>query len=137
MEKHNIELQDKDIAHIVHTHRDPRKQVIRDIKKILSRRDRPTAFFAPTDLIALDVYSAAGEAGLRIPEDLSVIGYADLNFAPYIVPPLTTVRQNGLKMGQEAANLILDRLDRTPERSPVRKVIPTELVIRKSTTNPG
>ena len=105
------------------------------LRAVLSRPDRPTAFFAATDHLATDVYTVAQEMNLRIPQDLSVVGYADLNFSTLIYPPLTTVRECGREMGEQAALVILERL-RHP-RNPHRAItIPSELVVRSSTAPP-
>lgn len=60
------------------------------------------------DLQALGLYEAARELGLRIPEDLSVVGFDDLPVAPWVGPPLTTVRQPLTEMAEAAAKLVLD-----------------------------
>jgi DNA-binding LacI/PurR family transcriptional regulator len=134
--RHNLTYNDKYTATLPFQGDDCLKRFKEDLIKILSQPDAPTAYFATTDLNALQVYEAAAELNIRIPQQLSVIGFADLNFAPYITPPLTTIRQNGFAIGQNAAKLILKRLngDGTP---PTRIVVPTELVIRKSTGRPA
>ncbi|MEN8254492.1 MAG: LacI family DNA-binding transcriptional regulator [Verrucomicrobiota bacterium] len=103
-------------------------------REILGREDRPTAIFCSTDHDALDVYWVAGEMGLRIPDDLSVVGYADLDFAVGMSPPLTTVRQQPFEIGHAASRLLLDRIARKgafPESKSVK--ILSELVVREST----
>lgn len=79
-------------------------------KKILTSKPRPTAIYAASDLLARYVYLAAAELKLRIPEDVSVVGFADLDFAPLMVPPLTTVRQKGYEIGCTASRLLLSRI---------------------------
>ncbi len=126
-------------SHIIRTPpRLPQPEKARDanIRIMLSRRDRPTAVFAPTDLIARDVYKLAKEMGLRIPADLSVVGYADLDFSEFLDPPLTTIRQDGTAVGMAAAEMMLERIAGLDAR-PRRRVIPVELVIRGSDTPPS
>src|SRR5688572_1038419 len=95
---------------------------------------RPTAVFAATDPMATKVYGVAASMGMKIPDALSVIGYADFPFARDLVPPLTTVRQDPYQMGRLAAQLLLDRiLDRATGESAKRIHLAPELVVRTST----
>lgn len=88
------------------------------------------------DLQALGLYEAARELGLRIPEDLSVVGFDDLPVARWVGPPLTTVRQPLTEMAEAAAKLVLD-LGRERESSAARRVeLATSLVVRSSTAPP-
>jgi LacI family transcriptional regulator, xylobiose transport system transcriptional regulator len=108
---------------------------IAEARHLLGRPDRPTAIFTGNDLQALGVYEAARNAGLRIPEDLSVIGFDDLPFVRWSTPALTTVRQPLVEMGAAAASMLLritagDTLDHD------RVELPTTLVIRHSTAHP-
>lgn len=94
---------------------------------------RPTAIFALSDIKALGAYEAARALGLSVPDDVSIVGYDDLQFARWAGPPLTTVRQPLKEMGEEAARLVIRlRQDNTPER-PVRLELSTSLVLRSST----
>ena len=105
--------------------------------EILSQEPRPTAVFAVTDHEALFLYEAAAELGLRIPEDVSVVGFADLDFAASLQPPLTTVRQQPKEIGRRAAQLILDRLDGDfKDSSPTTVRVGAELIVRGSTAPP-
>lgn len=99
-------------------------------RRLLAREDRPTAIFACNDLMALGVYEAAREAGLRIPDDLSVVGYDDLSVAEWAGPPLTTVRQPLFEMGRQASTMLVD-LDHGAEAP--RVDLATDLVVRSST----
>ncbi|NQU40727.1 MAG: substrate-binding domain-containing protein, partial [Lentisphaerae bacterium] len=85
---------------------------------------------------AVEVYRAAREAGLRIPGDLSVVGFANLNFSPLIDPPLTTVDQCGAEIGHRAARLILDRIA-NPNRRRRAEIVATQLIVRASTAPPA
>lgn len=100
--------------------------------ELLSRANPPTAIFAGSDLQALGVYEAARARGLRIPEDLSVVGYDDLQFAGWAGPPLTTVRQPLTEMAEQATRLVLRLRDRNPAES-LRVDLATRLVVRDST----
>ena len=102
--------------------------------QLLQDSFRPTAVFCATDLIAIKVYSAAAALGLKIPDDVSVVGYADFPFAEDLVPPLTTVRQDPYTIGTTAAKILLDRvLNRSDDPSPQKLRLKPEAVIRKST----
>jgi LacI family xylobiose transport system transcriptional regulator len=104
--------------------------------ELLRRPDRPTAVFAGNDLQALGLYEAARELGLRIPEDLSVVGFDDLPVAPWVGPPLTTVRQPLTEMAEAAAKLVLD-LGRDEGTPATRVELATSLVVRSSTAGPA
>lgn len=103
-------------------------------REILTQDPRPTAVFAVTDHEALYLYEAAAELGLRIPEDVSVIGFSDLDFAATLHPPLTTMRQKPKEKGRRAAQLILDRLDGDlADHAPMTIRVGAELIVREST----
>ncbi len=101
---------------------------------LLDRPDRPTAIFALNDRMALGVLRAAAERGLRVPEDLSVVGFDDIALAALGSPALTTVRQPGFELGAAAARMMFALLDGQPLAAPT--VIPTTLVARGSTAAP-
>lgn len=105
-------------------------------KELLARPDRPTAIFAGSDLQAMGVYEAARQAGLKIPGDLSVVGFDDLPLCQWMSPPLTTVRQPLEEMGRIAARTLLQQLDGEPLVSP-RIELATELRVRLSTAAPA
>jgi LacI family transcriptional regulator len=107
-------------------------------RALLRMENRPTAIFAATDPLAKSVYRAAAELGLRIPTDLSVVGFADDDFAREMAPPLTTVRQSGYETGRTAAELLLGRSLGTVMAARVERVrVPVELVVRRSTAGPS
>ena len=103
--------------------------------ELLRLADPPTAIFAGNDLQALGVYEAAREMGLRIPEDISVVGYDDLPLARWVGPPLTTVRQPLVEMAEEATRMVL-ALSRGIEPPNRRLDLATSLVVRASTQAP-
>ena len=106
------------------------------LRQILCSSARPTAFFCGGYYLALEVMRIAREAGLHIPEQLSVVGYDDPVSAALLNPPLTTVRQPLDEMGRLATEMLLDWLRNTePPRQGV--VLPTQLMVRGSTTSPG
>ncbi|MEO3754552.1 LacI family DNA-binding transcriptional regulator [Streptomyces sp. B6B3] len=104
-------------------------------RALLTGPDRPTAIFAANDLQALGVYQAAREVGLRIPEDLSVVGFDDLPVVAWADPPLTTVHQPLTEMAVAATELAL-ALGRGEQIPQIGVEIATTLVVRNSTAPP-
>jgi DNA-binding LacI/PurR family transcriptional regulator len=102
---------------------------------LLARPDRPTAIFAANDLQALGVYQAAREAGLRIPDDLSVVGFDDLPVVAWMDPPMTTVHQPLIEMAVAATELAL-ALGRGEKAPQTGLEIATRLTVRASTAPP-
>jgi LacI family transcriptional regulator len=101
-------------------------------RELLGLPEPPTAIFAGNDQQALGVYEAARQQGLRVPQDLSVVGFDDLPVARWVSPPLTTVRQPLAEMGYTAAAMLGDLIDGRPLTT--RRVeLSTELVVREST----
>jgi len=92
---------------------------------------RPTAIFATQDLLAVGVIRAAYELGLRIPEDLAVVGFGDAEFAPYTIPSLSSVHLPIEEMAAEAAGIMLDIIEQRVSDA-VYRLLPTHLVIRES-----
>lgn len=103
--------------------------------EMLALPERPTAIFAANDVTALRVLGAAAMIGLRVPEDLSVVGFDDIPQASLASPHLTTVRQPLGAMGQAAMQMLLDLLAGKERDTHVR--MPTELVVRESTAAPS
>jgi LacI family transcriptional regulator len=95
----------------------------------------PTAIFAFNDAIALGVLRAAYERGVRVPDDLSVVGFDDIKYATIVSPALTTVRQPLAEMGRNGVSLLL-RLMEDPRHVNRRIELPTRLVVRESTAPP-
>lgn len=134
LESHGLALRECDIAHQNPFGDNISARFQEEIRAILSRPDRPTAFFAPTDHLAMAVYSVAKRMGIRIPEELSVVGYANLNFSEFVDPPLTTIRQNGKQVGHLTGKLVLHRLE-GKLKVPKTLFVPTQLIVRSSTSN--
>ena len=94
---------------------------------------RPTAVLAMSDVMAIGVLWAARELGLRLPEDLSVVGFDDLDVAPHSNPPLTTVHQPIRQKGEEAVRQLLRMISSPDANRPEHKTLETRLIIRGST----
>lgn len=103
-------------------------------KELLGRPDPPTALFAGADVAAFGVFRAAHELGLRIPEDLSLVGYDNTTTAALSPVQLTTVDQSGRTMGATAARLLIERIG--GRRTSMRATTPPELVVRGTTAPP-
>jgi LacI family transcriptional regulator len=98
---------------------------------LLGMLPRPTAFFAGNDMIALGVLLAIRERGLRCPEDVSLVGFDNLDFAETTSPPLSSVHQPGYQLGATAARILLDRV--SGDTGPAKNCrLQTELKIRGS-----
>lgn len=99
--------------------------------KLLQLPDPPTAIFACNDMMAIGVLRAAAETGRRVPDDLAIVGFDDVELASYTIPPLTTVAQPTDEMGQKAVEMLLGAVKdkRHPRQSTILKA---ELVVRAS-----
>ena len=104
------------------------------IKQLLARRKPFTALFAYNDMSAIGAIRALQEQGLRVPQDVSVLGFDDIPGAAFHAPSLTTVRQPLNRMGEVAAQSLLDRIEGKKEY-PHEIAIEPELVTRESTAN--
>lgn len=102
---------------------------------LLDLKDPPTAIFASNDVMAMGVMDAIRERGLRIPEDVSILGFDDIPQAAMVRPGLTTVRQPLDEMGRLATQMLIDQL-KNPEKEIGRVELPTELIVRDSTYPP-
>lgn len=105
-------------------------------EQLLDLDEPPTAIFAGSDLQALGVYEAARPRGVRIPDDLSVVGYDDLRIARWAGPPLTTIRQPLTEMAETAARLLIGMVDEPETTINQRIDLATSLVVRESTAAP-
>jgi len=100
--------------------------------ELLDLSEPPTAIFAGSDQQAFGLYEAARQRGLRVPQDLSVVGFDDLPITRWVSPPLTTVRQPLAEMGRTAAQMLGDLIAGVPLRTS-RVELSTELIVREST----
>ena len=102
------------------------------MQALLKRKPRPTAVFVCNDLMAFGALSAAREARISVPEQLSIVGFDDIELAAFSSPPLTTIVQPKLEIGTIAADLLLERVEKN--RQDARRVIlEPQLKIRGST----
>jgi LacI family transcriptional regulator len=129
LEQSGIRLSDRRIQ-LAEWSRDSAAEVA---ARMLRAADRPAALFACSDEMALGAYRAAGDLGLRIPDDLSVVGFDDLPESAWVSPALTTVRQPIEDMAAAAMRMLL-RVRSGAESASTREELATELVVRGSTT---
>ena len=101
-------------------------------KGLLALKRPPTAIFAVTDMTAVGAYAVARRQGLRIPEDLAIVGYNDIPLAGRLIPGLTTVHVPIHELGSVAARMLLEQIE-TRELPPKRVVFAPQLVVRGST----
>ena len=94
------------------------------------RGGTPSAVFVANDQMAIGVLHALAEAGLRVPDDISIVGFDDIPEAGYLNPALTTVRQDFHAIGRKAIELVTATLDGSTASVPL---LPTELIVRDST----
>ena len=101
------------------------------MQKLLALHHKPTAIFACSDTIAVGAYQVAGQNGLRIPQDISIIGYDDIQLAQYLYPPLSTIHQPKKEFGRLAVETLLARI-KHPDL-PIQPItIEPHLVLRQS-----
>lgn len=103
------------------------------MRRLLSLPNRPTAIFARNDFTAFGAMSAIKEAGLRVPNDIAVVGFDDTPLAIHMSPRLTTVRQPMRLQGQLAAKMLLNRILENPDAEREARMLDCELIVREST----
>ncbi len=102
--------------------------------EVLLKQEKPDAIFAVNELFAVTSIKLAGKMGIKVPDELSVIGFTDGIISQFSTPSITTVSQNGIKMGGKAARMLIERLEMEEEDEQYRtEVIDTHLVEREST----
>jgi LacI family transcriptional regulator len=106
---------------------------VQALQDLINTNNLPQAIFAVNDLTALGAISALKEAGIKVPEQISVVGFTNGMIGRLSEPPLTTIEQNGYLMGKKAAELLLERIKSDEVLPPRTEIIPTKLIVRKST----
>lgn len=103
-------------------------------EKLMKSDNKPDGIFAVNDMTAIGALQAVKNMGLKVPEDISIIGFTNDRISTMTEPPLTTVEQHGYEMGQIAVRMLLNRLEKEEEDyEPETRVIKTDLIIREST----
>lgn len=102
----------------------------------LALRERPTAMFCSSDEMACGFIGALRHAGVAVPQEVSVVGFDDIEVSAYLTPALTTIRQPRRQIGERAARLLLDMIAAGSDQAPA-EVLPVELIERQSVTSPA
>jgi DNA-binding LacI/PurR family transcriptional regulator len=105
------------------------------MRKLLALDEPPTAVVVAADMTALGAIRAANEAGLEVPRDLSVVGFDDIQLAEYLHPPLTTLRQQKVALGEAAGRALIRHIEGEAD-VPAAVTLPVDLIVRASTAPP-
>ena len=103
---------------------------------LLRRRTPPTAVFAAADMMAVGAIRAIQAAGLSVPGDVAIVGFDDIRLAELVSPPLTTIRQDMVGIGQAAGRALVEQIE-NPDSTPPVLTLPVELVVRASCGSPA
>lgn len=106
---------------------------VKVVPRLLNRKEKPDGIFAVNDLTAAEAMKIVKQAGYRVPEDISIIGFTSGMISDLTDPSLTSVEQHGYIIGEEAVKLLIGRIERKIELPFQTKIIRTELVIKDST----
>ncbi len=102
------------------------------MKEFPELENRPTAVFTFGDLLAIGVLKALKEAKLKVPKDIALVGYDDIEFSSLLEIPLTTVHQPRYRIGEEGAKILISRIEKKDSEGFQQIVLKPELVIRES-----
>lgn len=104
----------------------------------IALKDRPTAIFCASDQLAMGFIAEVSRHGLKVPDDVSVMGFDDIDLAEQFIPPLTSIRQDRLMIGETAAKMLMARiLSPEEDHDDHAAILPVSLVVRKSTAPLG
>jgi LacI family transcriptional regulator len=107
------------------------------MRKLLCKKPAPDGVFCYNDPVAIGAMRAISEAGLRVPEDIAVVGAGNVHYSDFLAVPLTTVDQGTFEIGKRAANLLLERIASKRALRPRQVLIVPKLVMRQSTRRPS
>lgn len=108
---------------------------VKGMQLLLDLKEPPNAVFAVNDPVAIGAYEEIKRRGLKIPQDIAVVGFSNNPISALIDPPLTTIEQPAFELGKRAASVLLDQIDAKSDKNifkPVREVLETKLIIRSS-----
>lgn len=108
-----------------------KEKAFNEVGKLLALGERPTAIFCSDDYMAIGAIEKIKSEGLKVPDDIAVIGFDNIEIGPFVRPTLTTVKQPMYELGESAANILLELIEGVKEK-PISKLLPTELIIRNS-----
>jgi DNA-binding LacI/PurR family transcriptional regulator len=108
------------------------EEAYRASKRLLTSQSRPTAIFATDDLKVMSVYRVCSEEGISIPEDVSIVGYSNPSYSPFLLPGLTRIEIPVRKLGEVGTQLLFNQIKKNKNNSVQRSYIPTSIVIQDS-----
>ncbi|MFL5928863.1 MAG: substrate-binding domain-containing protein, partial [Gaiellaceae bacterium] len=123
-----LRLRWEDPAYLTSTH-----EIVRGVETLLRGTAPPTAFVVSNDLVAIDLIETLEQVGLRVPADVSVVGFDDIALAGLARVSLTTVAQPREALAELGASIVLERIERGQDGPPRRVRLAPELVVRSST----
>ena len=132
LKEHGMEVKDAYIQECPSGSQEDGKRVT---KKLLAMTNPPDAIFTNNDPMAVGAMMAIKEKGLRIPQDIGIVGFSNWSYGSLIEPTLTTVDQPGFEMGQEAARLLIRQIEageKDQEPTPETRILKTKLIVRDS-----
>ncbi len=112
---------------------DSYEKALETSRDLMSRPNRPDAIFTVNDMTAVGTLNTLKSMGLRVPQDVSIVGFTDGLVSSITDPLLTTVSQNGFQIGKKATEILIRRINETEPSAPVTEIVKTELIIRDST----
>ncbi|MFD0717291.1 GntR family transcriptional regulator [Paenibacillus sp. GCM10027626] len=133
LSQHNIPF-DPEMVCVVDGPAESHEMGYEGLQRLIDKKERPTAVFTTSDYKAFGVMKAAREMGLRIPEDLSIVGYDDVVMGQYTYPNLTTINQNTKQLGRRAAEMLIFDLQNDANRFVKEEIVPS-LIVRDSTSD--
>lgn len=142
LEAYQQYMSDHDAAALAQVHISPRTfqgsyETGMQLFSQFDRANHPTAIFAATDVIAVGLLQAAFQSGVRVPDQVSIIGYDNLDIAPFTIPPLTTISQFGVEMGRSAADMLIDMIEQEQDSAIVDDLVLTPRLIERQSTAPA
>lgn len=132
LEEHNIVYDPR----LVHEGEPTMEEGKKGMHRIMSQPDPPTAILAASDVLALGALRSSHQMGLRIPEDVSLVGMDNIPYSEYSIPPLTTAHVPAYEMGYKAVEVIAQSLN-AKDPKVVRECLPSPIVLRESTQKIG
>ncbi len=129
LEDHEVEVDPE----LIVSKRSDHKSGVELMEKLLNLDRRPTAVFTANNLLTLGALETIHKQKIRIPDEISIVGFDDMYWSMSLNPPLTAVRQSGLEIGKRAAELLFQKII-DPKRPSVNLILKTELIIRDSCT---
>jgi LacI family transcriptional regulator len=116
---------------------EPSYRLGRELFSHFDRPSRPTAVFAASDTIAIGLLQAAFQAKIVVPDQLSIVGFDDIDIASFTIPPLTTISQSGVEMGRIAADMLFDMIEGDRGSARVEDVIVAPMLVVRQSTAPA